>query len=141
VNLLDVNAWIALTVEAHQHHSVAMEVRGSLLQSGAAFCRVSQLSYLRLLNNPHVMGDQVMSQAGAWAYYDRLLGVSGITFLSEPEDLEVHLRGLTHTERVSPNAWPDAYLGAFAAAGGHRVVTFDRDFSQWPELDVLLLKP
>jgi predicted nucleic acid-binding protein len=33
----------------------------------------------------------------------------------------------------------DAYLAAFAIAGGHRLLAFDRDFRQFEGLDLVLL--
>jgi len=37
--------------------------------------------------------------------------------------------------------WTDAYLAAFAAADGHRLVTFDGGFGRFPGLSWLHLKP
>ena len=36
--------------------------------------------------------------------------------------------------------WTDAYLAAFAAAGGLRLVTFDKDFARFGELARLQLQ-
>lgn len=42
---------------------------------------------------------------------------------------------------VRGGQWTDAYLAAFAAAGGHRLVAFDADFSRYPGLAFLHLRP
>ena len=52
------------------------------------------------------------------------------------EDLAALVR-----EGFSPRLWTDAYLAAFALAGGHRLVTFDQDFLRFPGLEVLRLSP
>jgi predicted nucleic acid-binding protein len=56
--------------------------------------------------------------------------------LVEPEGLADLVRG-----GLSPRLWTDAYLAAFALAGGHRLVTFDQGFLRFPGLEVLRLFP
>ena len=53
--LLDVNVWIALAAERHTHHRVARRWFSNLLDEKLAFCRITQLGFLRLLTNRHVM--------------------------------------------------------------------------------------
>lgn len=45
------------------------------------------------------------------------------------------------TDRHGPRLWTDAYLAAYARAGGLTVVTFDRGFRQFPDLSCELLAP
>ena len=44
----DVNVWIALTSNRHVHHAVATEWLQGIEQDYVAFCRVSELGFLRL---------------------------------------------------------------------------------------------
>jgi toxin-antitoxin system PIN domain toxin len=122
-----VNVWLALAHSVHPHHRVAIEWGESLdPASRFYFCRMSQLSLLRLLTNASAMGEDVVSQAEAWRIYD-LFYENGRTFLAEePKGIEKILRGRTATERSSTKEWADAYLVAFAEAAGLRFVTFDR---------------
>jgi predicted nucleic acid-binding protein len=42
-------------------------------------------------------------------------------------------------DAASPKLWMDAYLTAFAQAGGYRLVTTDAAFKQFAGLDLVLL--
>ena len=66
--------------------------------------------------------------AGAWEVYDRCCADERIAFLPEPEGLEPRLRALAKSHHASPKAWADAYLAAFAATAGLKLVTFDKAF-------------
>jgi predicted nucleic acid-binding protein len=43
------------------------------------------------------------------------------------------------TSDFAPKLWSDAYLAAFAIAGGYQLVTFDRGFKQYANLTATLL--
>ena len=66
IYLPDVNIWIALTSNRHVHHQIATEWPQGVDHDTLAFCRVSELGFLRLLTNVHVMGKDVLSPAQAW---------------------------------------------------------------------------
>jgi toxin-antitoxin system PIN domain toxin len=125
----DVNVWIALTWQKHIHHLAATGWFGGLREDARlGFCRITQLSFLRLLTTSAVMGSDVRSQADAWGIYDRWLDDPRVVFLDEPAALEQSFR--THSARrdPSPKDWADSYLLAFASVSGLRLVTFDRSF-------------
>jgi toxin-antitoxin system PIN domain toxin len=67
--LPDVNVWIALAAEKHVHHSAARRWFSSRTEEKLAFCRFTQVGFLRLLTNRHVMQEEVMSPGQAWAAY------------------------------------------------------------------------
>ncbi len=49
-------------------------------------------------------------------------------------------RGFPHQDLfLEGGYWTDAYLAAFAAAGGYRLVSFDRDFQKCLGLSLLSL--
>jgi toxin-antitoxin system PIN domain toxin len=137
----DVNVWIALAYEGHQHHALASTWFDSLHRETAHFCRVTQLGLLRLLTHSKVMQEDVRTQSEAWADYDLLLSDERVSFLPEPEhgQLEVTLRKLTSATRASSKQWPDAYLVAFAGVAGLNLVTFDRGLRQMGGETALLL--
>jgi hypothetical protein len=106
--LPDVNIWIALTSNRHVHHSLATEWLQGIENEQIAFCRISELSFLRLLTNAHVMGKDVLSPVEAWLVYDEWRTDDRVIFLPERANLvksgdrwegrlwEVRMSGLTH---------------------------------------------
>lgn len=126
----DVNVWVALTCGAHEHHEIAHTWFDSVdSEDRVCFCRFTQISLLRLLTTPAVMGaDEVMTQAQAWDAYDRWTQDSRILFLEEPPGVERTFRALSSSPRTSSKDWADSYLAAFAEVGGMKFVTFDKGF-------------
>ena len=123
----DVNVWIALTSERHIHHGIAARWFASLGQdSRLCFCRITQLSLLRLLTTQAVMGQEVMTQPEAWQIYDLWLDDPRVAFLDEPAGLEPAFRSHSRRRTPAPKEWADSYLLAFAAVSGLRLVTFDQ---------------
>lgn len=92
--LPDVNIWIALTSNRHVHHLKATEWLQAIEQDHVAFCRVSELGFLRLLTNAHVMGDDVLSPSQAWSIYDEWRSDDRIIFLSERKNFAREWRQL-----------------------------------------------
>jgi uncharacterized protein len=124
----NINVWLALAYEGHEHHRAARVWFAGLHEEAAYFCRVTQLGFLRLLTHPSVMRDEVRSPAQAWEAYDALLTDQHVSFREEADAGEVDyvLRRLTSPKRLSAKQWPDAYLAAFAQSAGLTLITFDR---------------
>jgi uncharacterized protein len=122
----DLNVWIALSSTRHAHHLKAADWLHSADEVRLAFCRYTQLGFLRLLTTQAVMGDDTLSQIEAWHEYDQWLKTGLVVVLEEPRLLEETFRSHTEGRRSSPKEWSDAYLAAFAIASGIRLVTFDR---------------
>ena len=140
--LADVNVWLPTLVADHPHHDVATRWwRFDVLPARhhVAFCRMTQLGLLRLLSNERVMGPQRMDHGQAWAVVGDLTAQENVDVLDEPTGLDRHLAVLCARGGSSPGFWSDAYLAAFALAGGHRFATFDRGFLRFDGLDVLML--
>jgi len=123
----DINVWIALSHEGHEHHIPAARWFESL-DDDLHFCRMTQLGFLRLLTHPTVMRESVRTQKQAWEIYDSLTRDPRVAFVSEPDslDLEKAFRRMTSNHRPSAAQWPAAYLAAFAQVSGLVLVTFDR---------------
>ncbi|MEX2172203.1 MAG: TA system VapC family ribonuclease toxin [Pirellulales bacterium] len=138
--LPDVNVWVAQAFFAHAHHDRARtwfdRVPANRLCN---FCRVTQMGFLRIANNPAAMGDSVVSQDQAWQLYDHFLGHQRVVFAEEPAGLEAVWRRFTAGRRFSPKLWNDAYLAAFAETGGYEIVSFDQGFSQYKGLHSTIL--
>lgn len=124
----DINVWIALAYEGHEHHRAAAVWFAGLDGEVAYFCRLTQLGFLRLLTHPSVMGRDLRSQVEAWRAYDLLQSDERVSFHDEAdaEQVESVLRRLTSGGRPSSKQWLDAYLAAFARSAGLTLVTFDR---------------
>jgi uncharacterized protein len=141
--LADNNVWLALALSKHQFHSAAkgwLKKRSS--KAMALFCRSTQQSFLRLLTTTAAMspyGVHALSNKVAWSVYEGFIADARIDWADEPPGLEPLWKKLAGTPKPSPKLWMDAYLAAFATAGGHQLVTTDRAFEHFKELDVLIL--
>jgi uncharacterized protein len=114
-----------LAAERHIFHRIARGWFNSIQDERLAFCRVTQLGFLRLLTNKHVMLEEALSPDEAWEAYrvmrlDRRIGYS-----AEPNELPETWQVFTEGPLSSPNLWTDAYLCAFASAARLTLVTFD----------------
>ena len=65
--LADVNFWLALEIDDHIHHAGAMGWLQDTPEEDLAFCRITQIGFLRLLTNPHVMKTDVLTSSGRLA--------------------------------------------------------------------------
>ncbi len=140
MHLADINFWLALTFDLHQHHAAAKSwFDGLLAGSQIYFCRYTQLGFLRLSTNSAANPLQTQTMAQAWANYDQALRDPRIGFSPEPPGLEVSWRHLTLLATKTHNMWNDAYLQAYATAAGLRVVTFDIGFRQFPGFNGTIL--
>ena len=139
-DLLDVNVWLALAAEAHAHHPRAQAYWEREAASRSAFCRVTELAFLRHLTNKSIMGDQMLSPSAAWKKLQEFLALSEVTSLAEPVGLDEWLGDFCNLGRTSPNLWTDAYLASFAKGAGLRLVTFDHGFSRFQGLELLILR-
>jgi len=139
-DLLDANVWLALAAEAHPHHVRARAYWENQAASATAFCRLTQLAFLRHLTNQTIMGDQALSPSAAWKKLQEFLALPEVKSLAEPEGLDGRLGDFCNLGRTSPNLWSDAYLAAFAKCAGLRLVTFDQGFSHFKAVELLFLK-
>ena len=78
--LLDVNVWLALCSDRHEHHHAAANWLADVLEP-VYFCRVTQMSLLRLLTNPKVMGEDLLSPEEAINVYRELSPMNECTML------------------------------------------------------------
>jgi uncharacterized protein len=126
LNFLDANVWLALLWSRHIHSEKAREWFDRSSDEKFLFCRITQITVLRLLTTGTVMGTDLKKMAEAWDLWDRVCADDRIAFLSEPEAIEPEFRRLSALRSPSPKVWADAYLLAFASVAGLKLVTFDR---------------
>lgn len=137
-DLLDLNVWLALADGNHPHHPAVARYWKEHGDTAKAFCRVTMLGFLRLTSKAGVLSS-TLTPAAAWAAYQSLLATPTIVFLPEPAGLGGALADFAHQPGFAPSLWTDACLAAFALAGGHRLVTFDRDYGRFGGLKMLRL--
>lgn len=142
--LCDSNVWLALTVEPHVHHKVAKDWLKTITEASSVhFCRATQHSFLRLQTLASVMapyGIPPSTNQQAWNAFDALLTDDRVVLqVREPVRVDFFWEQFAARGTASPKLWMDAYLAAFARAGGYQMVTTDAGFAQFDGLDLVLL--
>lgn len=140
VDLPDVNVWLALSLPDHPHHPRARKYWFDESGEEVAFCRVTALAYVRLSTQPKVMDGEPLTVAGAWQTYRAYRDLPEVVLAGEPQGTESQLEAWATQGLFGARLWTDAYLAAFAVVGAFRLVTFDRDFTRFSGLELLLLK-
>jgi predicted nucleic acid-binding protein len=72
MHLRDINAWLAIAVDSHEHHPLAAQWFLAAAHQSCCSCRLTQLGFLRLLSTPQVMKEEVRTLVAAWQAYDDL---------------------------------------------------------------------
>lgn len=131
-SLVDSSVWVAAVFPPHPHHATAQRFLAQATpRVPAVFCRATQQSLLRLLTTPALLrayAAGAMTNRSAWTTFELLRSRPGITVRDEPAGTAALWPRLAVRESASAKVWMDAYLDAFAIAGGLELVTRDRDF-------------
>ena len=127
---LDVNVWLPLVWDGHVASEAARRWVASV-DDDLVLCRVTQLSLLRHLTNPSIMGDEALTNAEASLLLQSLNARAGVIFPQEPAGLPALFPLLGESDSSTRNRWTDAYLAAFAIAGNHKLITFDQGFARY----------
>ena len=138
-DLLDASVWVPLSAPDHVHHERARRYWDDEASDELAFCRVTALALLRFLTNPRILGDAALDGEAAWQALRTWLAVPHVRFLDEPAGLDEWLGRWAQRHNICGGEWTDAYLAAFAAASGCRLVAFDADFHRYPGIQFLHL--
>lgn len=138
LNFLDANVWLALLWGRHMQATTARAWFESAENQQFLFSRFTQITVLRLLTTQNVMGADAKSMAGAWGLWDKIEADDRVIFVPEPEDIEREFRLRSRMSSQSPKVWADAYMLAFAAVAGLKLITFDRALKS-RGIDVLIL--
>lgn len=136
----DVNVLLALAAECHAQH---MEVRrwweDQPEDEPLHICRPVQMGLLRLMCSEAALGSDAVPLPTAWALYAAMLNSGRFCFTLEPPEFEATWELFCRPHHRSPKVVTDAYLAAFAQAGGFRLITLDRAFDRFPGLDCLVI--
>jgi toxin-antitoxin system PIN domain toxin len=125
LNFPDINVWLAIAAPEHVHADIAKgwweQETGSI-----AFCRLTQLGFLRLMTTAAVMDGKPLTMTEAWHVHDRLYDDDRVTFISEPPEVDKRFREKASRRTASPKVWADAWMLAVAQAAEGILVTFDK---------------
>ena len=144
--LIDSSVWIARVFDAHRGHSAASAaLKAATAPRPAVFCRATEQSFLRLASTPallRIYGAAGMTNVDALELLNRFRGLATVAFREEPAGLAPLWHRLAARPSASPKLWMDAFLAAFAIAGGLQLVTLDRDFKSFERagLDLVVLE-
>jgi toxin-antitoxin system PIN domain toxin len=137
--LADVNVVFPLLVSRHQKRDAAVTWFDLTAAGDVVLSRLARLGALRLLCTAAVMGRDVLQPRAAIAALEVIEADERMVLLHEPDGLDARLKALVAACATTPNLWADAYLAAFASVAGLTLVSFDRGFSKFSDLDFLLL--
>jgi uncharacterized protein len=131
--------WLAAVWGRHVHHPLVADWLPRQ-DAGLVVCRVAQMSLLRLLALPTILGADVVTRSEAWRVVDALLEDDRIGWVDEPPDLDPVWRAISARHDHSHELWTDDYLAAFAQTGGFGLVTLDQRLAgRYPSIDVATL--
>ena len=136
--LIDTNVWLAAIFDSHVHHQAARNWIDQAVEP-LAFCRSTQISFLRLVTSKAVFGPEALTNREAQKLLLSLLDDDRIFLAKEPSDLEKLWFQYTAKNARSPSLWMDAYLAAFAVRHGFQIVTFDNGFHQLSGVKIRML--
>lgn len=74
-----------------RHHRIARE-RFEKETDDLILCRVTQMSLLRLIANPAIMGEDVITRSEAWRIVDQIWSDDRVLWADEPDQLEAVFR-------------------------------------------------
>jgi uncharacterized protein len=144
-SLFDTNIWIAVVFPTHPFHDIAQDrLASASVARPAVMCRSTQQSFLRLASTPTILKAyeaEASTNRDALIALDSLLSLPQVVTRVEPDGTFELWRKIASRDTASPKVWMDAYLAAFAVAGGTNFVTLDHDFKNFTAhgLDLALL--
>lgn len=139
MSLVDVGVWLAAVWGRHIHHPVVADWLDQR-QAPLMMCRVTQMSLLRLLTMPAILGDDTVDRSEAWNVVDALLLDDRMEWVDEPPALGAVWRALSARADQSHKLWTDDYLAAFAQSAGVDLITLDQRFAdRYPSISVITI--
>lgn len=137
--MVDVGVWLAASWGRHVHHRVAKHWFDGQLDN-LILCRVTQMSLLRLISNPVILGEDAVTRSQAWHVVDQLLTDERVRWADEPDNLDPVFRAISARSDHSHKLWTDDYLAAFAQASRASLATLDTKLGErYPSVQVHLV--
>ena len=138
-DLPDLNVWLALVTPNHFHHQPALDYWEHQAAEHVHFCTVTALGLVRLLSQPKLMGPAVKTTHEASAILQALCQQPGVSLTTPASDGWDVFHQLMREGNLQARLCTDAYLAALAISNGWRLVSFDRDFERFGDLQRLSL--
>lgn len=139
IDLPDLNVWLALASPDHIHHPQAVDYWENLAAEQVLFCTVTALGLVRLISQPKLMGNGVKSLSEASVLLQDFCKQPGVSLATPACD-----GWDVYHQLIQSGDWParlctDVHLAALAISNGWRLVSFDRDFERFCDLQRLAL--
>ena len=138
-DLPDLNVWLALICPEHRHHAAAAQYWERQASEQVLFCTVTALGLVRLLCQPKLMGAATRSAAEASALLEALCQQPGVALAEGQHDGWEVFHRLLRAGALPTRLCTDAHLAALAIGNGWRLVSFDREFDRFADLQRLSL--
>ncbi len=138
--IADANVLFPLLVDKHVAHTSALHWWEQQPDDSVGLCLLTRLAVLRLLTNRAAMNGVPIAPSRALQAWQTLANDPRCLMIdSAPVAHEVLFAALVKDREPTPNLWADAWLAALAQVLDYEVVTFDRGFKSFPDVQVRLL--
>ena len=138
-DLPDLNVWLALATPDHFHHQQALNYWEHQAAEHVHLCTLTALGLVRLLSQPKLMGPAIKTTYEASAILQALCQQPGVSLAIPTIYGWDVFHQLMREGDLSARLCTDAYLAALAISNGWRLVSFDRDFERFGDLQQLPL--
>lgn len=136
---VDTNVLVYAHRREPREHAAALELLRSLAAGSEpwAIAWPSVYEFFSVVTNPKIWKEAASSPEQAWAQLAALFAAPGVRLLSEPDGFASVLAGFARRARVRGPVIHDARIAAICVGHGvDKLLTRDRDFSLFPELEV-----
>jgi toxin-antitoxin system PIN domain toxin len=133
--LVDVNVLIAAFDSDHDHHAAARAAIEDLVTQPSQLALTSSVlvSTMRVLTQPHALERGIASNDVA-AFLDELIEHPGSMRVEPSARFWTLFRATCAHDGITGKLVPDAALAALAIEHGFELLSFDHDFSRFPDL-------
>lgn len=138
-DLPDLNVWLAVFDANHANHERALRYWDEEAAPRIAFCGVSLMGLFRLATQSSVMRGKPFSPVEIWQAYEDYARLPEAAYLPEPPGLVGQMERWSRQNGFPVTGWTGCYLAATALLHGARLVSFDKDFKRFENLNFLHL--
>lgn len=139
MHAVDTNVLVYAEIESSEHHDRAREVLASLAESPSPWAIPWPCVYefLRVVTHPRIF-DPPVPQKHALADLDRILASPSLVLLKQQAHHAAIMTRILETSGATGNLVHDAHIVALCVENGvDKLITGDRDFSRFPEVEIV----
>ena len=141
-SLVDVNVLLPVALEEHPLRARSVAWWEAAAVGSVVLCLPVRMAVFRLLTNPAVMGDDVLSPESAWRVWSRFVqDERTVERYDWPTGIDTLWFAQVAGREPSPKLWTDAWLAAFAESLDLEMVTCDKGFRSFQLSRLLVLEP